>query len=44
MGDQTDLLMSSVTVLSVTDTFPVLDVFENAMVLVTNKRAQKLTP
>ena len=43
-GDPTDLLMPNVTVLSVTETFPALNVFENAMVLVTKKRAQKLTP
>ena len=36
--------MPNVTVLSVTETFPALNVFENAMVLVTKKRAQKLTP
>ena len=44
MGDPTDLLMPNVTVLSVIQTFPVLSVLENAMVLVTKKRAQKLTP
>ena len=44
MGDPTDLLMPNVTVLSVIETFPVLNVLENAMVLVTKKRAQKLTP
>ena len=44
MGDSTDLLMPNVTVLSVIETFPVLNVLENAMVLVTKKRAQKLTP
>ena len=44
MGDPTDLLMPNVTVLSVIETFPVLDVLENAMVLVTKKSAQKLTP
>ena len=43
-GDPTGLLMPNVTVLSVTETFPALNVFENAMVLVTKKRAQKLTP
>ena len=43
-GDPTDLLMPNVTVLSVNETFPALNVFENAMVLVTKKRAQKLTP
>ena len=44
MGDPTDLLMPNVTVLSVIETFPVLNVLENAMVLVTKKRAQKLAP
>ena len=44
MGESTDLLMPNVTVLSVIETFPVLDVLENAMVLVTKKSAQKLTP
>ena len=44
MGDPTDFLMPNVTVLSVIETFPVLSVLENAMVLVTKKRAQKLTP
>ena len=44
MGEPTDLLMPNVTVLSVIETFPVLDVLENAMVLVTKKSAQKLTP
>ena len=44
MGDSKDLLMPNVTVLSVIETFPVLDVLENAMVLVTKKSAQKLTP
>ena len=44
MGDPKDLLMPNVTVLSVIETFPVLKVLENAMVLVTKKRAQKLTP
>ena len=44
MGDPKDLLMPNVTVLSVIETFPVLNVLENAMVLVTKKRAQKLTP
>ena len=43
-GDPTGLLMPNVTVLSVTETFPALNVFDNAMVLVTKKRAQKLTP
>ena len=38
------MLMPNVTVLSVIETFPVLDVLENAMVLVTKKSAQKLTP
>ena len=44
MGDPTDFLMPNVTVLSVIEIFPVLSVLENAMVLVTKKRAQKLTP
>ena len=44
MGDPTDLLMPNVMVLSVIETFPVLNVLENAMVLVTEKSAQKLTP
>ena len=44
MGDPTDFLMPNVTVLSVIETFPVLSVLENAMVLVTKKREQKLTP
>ena len=38
------MLMPNVTVLSVIETFPVLNVLENVMVLVTKKRAQKLTP
>ena len=44
MGDPTDLLMPNVTVLSVIETFPVLNVLENVMVLVTKKSAQKLKP
>ena len=44
MGDPKTFLMPNVTVLSVIETFPVLNVLENAMVLVTKKRAQKLTP
>ena len=38
------MLMPNVTVLSVIKTFPVLNVLENAMVLVTKKSAQKLKP
>ena len=44
MGDPKDLLMPNVTVLSVIETFPVLNLLDNAMALVTKKRAQKLTP
>ena len=36
--------MPNVTVLSVIETFPVLNVLENAMVLVTKKSAQKFKP
>ena len=44
MGDPKDLLMPNVTILSVIETFPVLNLLDNAMALVTKKRAQKLTP
>ena len=42
MGDPKDLLMPNVTVLSVIETFPVLNVLENAMVLVTKKTCTEM--